>query len=292
MKSPAAMPGFLYCADSSRLHPLGFLPHLAISILTLRPATDRSFGGRCLLTYYQLSYIYFDNKEFDMDYPKPAVAVDLALITVLDEKLCCLLMRRHDAEIVGGDWAIPGGYVHIEEAIEATAERVLRDKVGLSDVYLEQLYTYGAPARDPRERVISVTHFALVDADRLGQAIADNANLLLAEICADWNEETGGIASAHRIDGETLTLAFDHAFILGDVVKRLRGKLDYTSIALELLPPLFTLRQAQEVYEAILGKQLTKPAFRRKLLDRNIIKPTGKRETGSAFRPAELYARI
>lgn len=227
-----------------------------------------------------------------MTYPKPAVAVDLALITVFEGKLHCLLMRRHDAETVGGDWAIPGGYVHIEEAIEATARRVLRDKVGMSDVYLEQLFTYGAPSRDPRERVISVTHFALVAADQLDQVTAKNEDLVLAEIRTDWDGETGGIASAIHPDAGTLTLAFDHAFILGDVVKRLRGKLDYTNVALELLPALFTLRQVQEVYEAILGKQLTKPAFRRKLLDRKSIKPTGKHETGSAFRPAELYTRI
>ncbi|WP_281928194.1 NUDIX hydrolase [Roseibium album] len=227
-----------------------------------------------------------------MSYPKPSVAVDLALITVAEGKLHCMLMVRKDANTVGGDWAIPGGFVHMEEAIEDTAKRVLREKVGVIEVYLEQLFTYGAPDRDPRERVISVTHFALVPFENLSRLVKANTELTLAQVHTDWKDNTGGSARALTGTLGELSLAFDHAYILGDVVKRLRGKLDYTSVALELLPPVFTLRQAQEIYEAILDRPLTKPAFRRKLLDRKIIKPTGKRETGSAFRPAELYTRI
>ncbi|MEL6172571.1 MAG: NUDIX hydrolase, partial [Pseudomonadota bacterium] len=157
---------------------------------------------------------------------------------------------------------------------------------------LEQLYTYGALDRDPRERVISVTHFALMPQDDLLATVRRSETLALAEIQIDWEGETGGPAKAIDNEGAPMLLAFDHKDILGDLVKRLRGKLDYTSVALELLPEFFTLRQVQEVYQAILGRKLTKPAFRRKLLDRNIIKPTGRRETASAFRPAELYTRI
>ncbi len=170
--------------------------------------------------------------------------------------------------------------------------RVLREKVGMKHAYLEQLYTYGEPDRDPRQRVISVTHLALLPAEQLDVADLAKDNLVLANLHTIWEGEIGGIASAHTAEIGILRLAFDHARILGDVVKRLRGKLDYTSVGLELLPQLFTLRQAQETYEAILGRSLTKPAFRRKLLDRKIIKPTGERETASAFRPAELYTKL
>ena len=227
-----------------------------------------------------------------MTHPRPALAIDLALITVTDSTLSCLVLRREDAGQVGGDWALPGGYVRIDETVDAAALRVLQDKARLSSVYLEQLYTYGALDRDPRERVVSVTYFALIPAERLAGAVAQTATLQLATIRTDWTGETGGPATAIGTDGAALALAFDHAALLGDVVKRLRGKLDYTDIALELLPEHFTLRAAQEVYEAILGRPLAKPAFRRKLLDRNTIKATGQREAASAFRPAELYTRI
>ena len=227
-----------------------------------------------------------------MNYPKPAIAVDLALITVLGGDLRCLLLKRADTSEVGGDWALPGGFVHIDESIEQTALRVLRDKVGLESAYLEQLYTYGSVDRDPRERVISVTHFALVPAERLDSLTEKSDRLVLASLgFADSSANSDHIIPTAHWHG-VLSLAFDHSIILNDVVKRLRGKSDYTSIALELLPEFFTLRQVQEVYEAILGHQLTKPAFRRKLLSRKIIEPTGKRENGSAFRPAELYTKV
>ncbi|MEL7152215.1 MAG: NUDIX domain-containing protein [Pseudomonadota bacterium] len=227
-----------------------------------------------------------------MTHPRPALAVDLALITVSDGALQCLMLQRDDADRVGGDWALPGGYVRIDETVDAAALRVLRDKAGIASAYLEQLYTYGALDRDPRERVVSVTYLALIPEDALSGAIAGSDALQLASIRTDWTGEAGGPATASQEDGARLKLAFDHADLLGDVVKRLRGKLDYTDIALELLPEQFTLRAAQEVYEAILGRPLAKPAFRRKLLDRNTIQATGKREQASAFRPAELYTRL
>ena len=226
-----------------------------------------------------------------MTYPKPSLAVDLALITVAEGALKGLFMARPDARVVGGDWALPGGYVRIDETVEATAFRVLNEKAGISSAYLEQLFTYGDLNRDPRERVVSVTYFALMSAQDLLAATAVSASLQLATIQVDWEGETGGLATAVSDETGPLRLAFDHAAILGDLVKRLRGKLDYTDIALELLPEFFTLRQVQEIYEAILGRTLTKPAFRRKLLDRKTIKATGQREEASAFRPAELYTR-
>jgi 8-oxo-dGTP diphosphatase len=139
--------------------------------------------------------------------------------------------------------------------------------------------------------VISIAYFALVPAETLQTAIHENRLSQLARLDVPWDGETGGEIRAMSQDDAVLPLAFDHAAILGQVVKRLRGKLDYTAIGLELLPPRFTLREVQEIHEAILGKLLTKPAFRRKILDRGLIRATGQRETASAFRPAEYYER-
>jgi len=211
------------------------------------------------------------------DHDRPSVAIDLALLTIVERQLRVLVMRLAD-----GSFGLPGGFVHIHESLEATVERVLRDKARLPGAFVEQLYTFGAPDRDPRGRVISVAHYALVPAERLAEALAQDEGLTLALI------EDGRVKWP---DGAVAGLAYDHDEILRTAVERLRGKLDYSAVGLELLPELFTLRQLQEVHEAILGAQLAKPAFRRRMLDRGYLKPTGRLETGGAFRPAELYRR-
>ena len=219
------------------------------------------------------------------DYERPSVAVDLVLLTVLDRTLRALLMRRPDQ---GQDaWALPGGFVRIADSIEATVDWVLRDKAHLPGAFVEQLYTFGALDRDPRGRVISVAHYALAPAERLAEAVRVSDHLVLAEISV----AADGAVAATLPGGASATLAFDHGDILALTVQRLRGKLDYTAVGLELLPALFTLRQLQEVHEAILGAPLAKPAFRRKMLDRGVLRPTGQFETGGAYRPAELYTR-
>lgn len=219
------------------------------------------------------------------DHDRPSVAVDLVLLTVLDGGLQALVMRRDDQG--DGAWALPGGFVHIDESLEAAVERVLQDKARLPGAFVEQLYTFGAPDRDPRGRVISVAHYALTPANRLtgSSRAADGLALARVELSVD------GILTATLADGRTARLAFDHADILAMAIQRLRGKLDYTAVGLELLPERFTLRQLQEVHEAILGARVAKPAFRRKMLDRGFLRPTGQFETGGAYRPAELYAR-
>lgn len=216
--------------------------------------------------------------DFDK-YSKPSVAVDLAIITVAEGQLKALLVDRPDNDVSG--WAMPGGFVRIDHSLEQAVERVLSEKVGLQNIHFEQLATYGAIDRDPRGRVISIVYLALCPAVVL-------AEQSLATVRVDWDGEIGGSALA-SLDEKVLNLAFDHAEILGDVVKRLRGKLDYSSIGYALLPDKFTLREVQEVHEAILGKELKKPPFRRKLLDRGRIAPTGEFVSGSAYRPAELY---
>ena len=223
------------------------------------------------------------------DYPQPAVAIDLAILTVAEGELQVLLMRRDDAETVGGSWALPGGFVHADKTLEETVVRVMNEKAGLEDAHLEQLGTYGALDRDPRGRVISIVYFALTSVQKLAAVLDGRDDLTLARIEVPWSGEDGGPANALSPNGKRLRLAFDHEELLGDVVKRLRGKLDYTAIGFALLERRFTLRDAQEIHEAILGRSLTKPAFRRKLLDRGLIRATGKFETGGAYRPAELY---
>jgi 8-oxo-dGTP diphosphatase len=224
-------------------------------------------------------------------YDQPAVTVDLVLLTVAEGGLRVLVIRRAEAP-EAGRWALPGGFVRIDESVDGAVQRVLRDKARLPGAFVEQLYTFGAVDRDPRGRVISIAHYALVDRQRLAAALAEADDLTLADVVVPWIGETGGPCRIRLEDGALIDLPFDHGEILGLAVRRLRGKLDYTAVGLELLPERFTLRALQEVHEAILGHGLTKPAFRRKMLDRGYLEPTGEREAAGAFRPAELYRRV
>ena len=216
-------------------------------------------------------------------YRHPSLAIDLVILAVSDGHLCAVVLPRDD--LGNGTYALPGGFVHHGQSLDQTVRRVLAEKTGLTGITFEQLATYGDPARDPRGHVVSVAYLALLPEAVLAEGLP------LAEIRVTWPGEVGGPASANA-KGASLQLAFDHAAILGDTVKRLRGKIDYSRIAFGLLPARFTLRQVQEVHEAILGRPLLKPAFRRKLLDRGILRETGAMETGSAYRPAALYELI
>jgi 8-oxo-dGTP diphosphatase len=220
---------------------------------------------------------------------RPLIAVDMALMTIVDGAPAVLVLNR-DGEPFRGDWALPGGAMRIGESPEDTARRVLREKARMENVYLEQLYTFGAVDRDPRGRVVSVAYLALLSAERFAAALGASDDLRLARVHVDWQGETGGPA-AIEIDGAAAPLAFDHADILGLAMLRLRGKLDYSDVAFALLPQAFTLRQLQDIYEAILGLRLNKPAFRRRMLDKGWLEPTGERVTGASFRPAELFRR-
>jgi 8-oxo-dGTP diphosphatase len=224
---------------------------------------------------------------YDPDaFARPSVAVDLVLLTMAEGSLAALLHQREDHPHKG-DWSLPGSFVGIEEGLDAAARRVLATKAGIDTAYLEQLYTFGAPARDPRMRIITIAYFALLPADVLAAAVQDRSDLAIVPLHVP--DEQGGHVTARRTGQEPLPLAFDHAEILGHAVRRLRGKLDYSRIAFALLPPLFTLRALQDVHEAILGTTFGKPAFRRRMLDTGWIEGTGTRESGASFRPAELY---
>lgn len=222
------------------------------------------------------------------DYPQPAIAVDIALITVIDGSIAVLVVHRDEPEQVRGKYALPGGFVHIDKSLNDTVAQVLREKANVKSVYLEQLATFGELNRDPRGRVISIAFFALIPKQKLTKALEGRGDLSLLKITTSWAGEKGGKAIVWK-GKKKITLAFDHDIILGEVVKRLRGKLGYSAVGFELLPARFTLSDVQEIHEAILGTSLTKPAFRRKILDRGLIRATGTREARGAFRPAELY---
>lgn len=221
-------------------------------------------------------------------FQRPSVTVDLVLLGVRNGKPAVLLLKR-DQQPDHGRWALPGGFVGIDETLDAAAERVLRQKAGIGHAYLEQLYTFGAVDRDPRMRIISVAYLALLIETAFDAALQAMPALLPAAIQVPWSGEAGGPVSVVSPENGALTLAFDHADILATAVLRLRGKLDYSDVGFALLPELFTLRQLQDVHEAILGTSLNKPAFRRRLLDKGWLAATGAYEAGTAYRPAELY---
>ncbi|GJE17138.1 NUDIX hydrolase [Methylobacterium marchantiae] len=221
-------------------------------------------------------------------YERPALAVDLVLLGLRDGRLTALLLKREQFPHAGR-WGLPGGFVGIDQPIDAAALHVLSEKAGLAGMHLEQLYTFGALDRDPRMRIVSVAYLALLPESAFSEALERSSSLLAATIEVPWSGEAGGPVSALSPKGETLPLAFDHADILAMAILRLRGKLDYSDVGFAFLPEQFTLRQLQDVHEAVLDTTLNKPAFRRRMLDRGWLAPTGLREAGTSFRPAELY---
>jgi len=225
----------------------------------------------------------YDPSRFE----RPSVAVDVALVSAAEGSLHTLVVRR--AEHPGkGKWALPGGFVGIEEPLEVAAARVLATRSGLEGLFVEQLYTFGDPKRDPRTRVISVAYYALVDFARFAQA-RGSSDLAVGRITVPWEGETGGAVELESESGAPLPLAFDHGEILGTAVKRLRGKLDYTPVGFQLLPPSFTLLELQRVHETVLGRPLNKDSFRRRMLASGLLEATGERQAEVDHRPAERY---
>ena len=174
------------------------------------------------------------------DYPRPSVTVDLVIFTIADDDLKVLLIRR-GGEPFKGRWALPGGFVEIDESLDLAAARELEEEVGVTNVYLEQLYTFGEPKRDPRGRIISVAYFALIDAEKQRIVAASDA------AHAEWHS----VFNPPR-------LAFDHKRILDYAVWRLRNKIEWTTVGYELLPKKFTLSELQRVYEIILQRPVDK----------------------------------
>jgi 8-oxo-dGTP diphosphatase len=211
------------------------------------------------------------NMAFQYEYPRPALAVDGVVFGVDDADLKVLLIQRK-IEPFMHCWALPGGFVRLDETLDAAARRELEEETGISDVYLEQLYTFSGIDRDPRERVVSVAYYAL-------------AKLSDHRIRAATDAENVAWFSLDHLP----RLAFDHDEIVRVAFERLRGKVRYAPIGFELLPPQFTLTQLQRLYETILAKPLDKRNFRKKILSMDLLVETDQWEEGVAHRAARLY---
>lgn len=271
-------------------------------------------------------------KQYDANmYSKPSFTVDMLIFTVVNEEkenyrrlpeksLKILLVKRGDHPYIG-KWALPGGFVAVEESLDEAALRVLRAETNIDDIYMEQLYTWGEVNRDPRTRVISSSYMALVDSSSLiikaGNDETDaswfniNYNLLqekkvsvekgyiyeqIVEIKL-WNESEelySKIKITENLDGkvnreiiETVGIAFDHGKFIEYAINRLRKKIEYTSLAFNLMPELFTLTELQQVYEVIQGKELLAAAFRRKIA--NMVIETNQFTKDVGHRPSKLF---
>src|SRR5436305_5379910 len=221
------------------------------------PASDRDLNSNIMPHTYQ--------------FPRAALTVDCVVFGYDEGELKVLLIQRA-LEAIKGRWALPGGFVRVEETVDDAARRELAEETGLKNVFLEQLYTFGALDRDPRERVVSVAFYALVKlSDHRAKAATDAAN-------AEWFPIS-----------KTPKLAFDHAGILATALARLKGKVRYQPIGFELLPPKFTLSQLQKLYEKVLDRPLDKRNFRKKILSMGVLIETDEIEQDVAHRAARLY---
>ncbi|WP_026102773.1 NUDIX domain-containing protein [Pleurocapsa sp. PCC 7319] len=210
--------------------------------------------------------------SYTYKYPKPSVTVDCVVFGLDDaQKLKVMLIQRRN-EPFRDKWALPGGFVELDESIDVAAARELEEETGIENVFLEQLYTFGEVNRDPRDRVISIAYYALVNiGEYTVQARSDAKN-------AEW------------FPVEQLpSLAFDHDHILNVAKRRLKGKLRYQPIGFELLPTEFTLTQLQRLYETVLEQKLDKRNFRNKILKMKLLIDTGEMQVGVSHRPAKLY---
>jgi 8-oxo-dGTP diphosphatase len=198
------------------------------------------------------------------------VTVDIVIFTVRGGSLQVLLVKR-GVPPFEGQYAIPGGFIREDESLEEAALRELHEETGVRNVFLEQLYTFGDPKRDPRGRVITIAYYALIASDKLSLVAGADA------------------AEAQWFPASSLPpLAFDHKSILDYALERLRNKLEYTTVGFQLLPEKFTLGELQAVYEAILGRQLDKRNFRRKLALLGILK-TLREWQHTGRKPAQLF---
>jgi 8-oxo-dGTP diphosphatase len=205
------------------------------------------------------------------EYPRAALAVDCVVFGLDETDLKVLLIQRK-LQPFQHTWALPGGFVRIDETLDEAARRELEEEAGVTDVYLEQLYTFGVLDRDPRERVVAVAYYALAKlSDHRIRAATDAMGV-------GWF----GLDDLPK-------LAFDHTEIVSRAHERLRGKVRYAPVGFELLPPRFSLTQLQRMYEIILGKELDKRNFRKKILAMDLLVETDEYEQGVRHRAARLY---
>ena len=208
-------------------------------------------------------------------FPSPNVTVDLAIFALVGDALHVLLMKRATAPFAD-DWALPGGYVHVDADadIDAAARRVLRDKTAVETPYLEQVQTFGDARRDPRGWTVSIGYMALI--------AADEAQLRQGANAADvgwW-----------PVDGAALPpLAFDHGTVLSTAIRRLRAKVEYTTLPTHLLPARFTLPDLQAIYERLLGRKMDKSAFRKRIAEADFLEALPGEKRAASNRPAQIY---
>ncbi|AFY38104.1 NUDIX hydrolase [[Leptolyngbya] sp. PCC 7376] len=211
--------------------------------------------------------------SYTYDYPKPSVTVDCVVFGLDAEHDLKIMLIQRGVEPYKGEWALPGGFVRLEESLEEAALRELKEETGVEEIFLEQLYTFGKPGRDPRDRVITVAYYALI-------------NLADYPINAQTDADDAAWYSLENLP----SLAFDHDKIVTIAKQRLQGKLRYEPIGFELLPKKFTLTQLQKLYEQVLGTQLDKRNFRRKILKMDLLIKLDEMQTGVAHRAARLYS--
>src|SRR5512140_989548 len=209
--------------------------------------------------------------SYTYEYPRPAVTVDCVVFGMDEGDLKVLLIKR-GLEPFLGKWALPGGFVRMEESLDDAARRELEEEAGIRPSHLEQLYTFGEPGRDPRGRVVTVAYFALVK-------LSDHR----------VHASTAAREAAWFSVWDAPKLAFDHADILGTALQRLKGKVRYQPIGFELLPPKFTLTQLQHLYEAVLGTELDKRNFRKKVLSFGLLVALKETQMRGRHRPAQLF---
>ena len=205
------------------------------------------------------------------DYDRPSVTVDTVIFTVKDGELKVLLVKR-GVEPFLGKWAIPGGFIKMNESLEDAAKRELLEETGVKDVYLEQLYTFGDVNRDPRGRVLTVSYMALINSDNVKLSASTDV------VDAKWFS----VKSLPQ-------LAFDHKEILDYAIKRLKWKFEYTCVGFSLLSDRFRISELQRLYEIVFDKEFDKRNFNKKIHSLNILKEVGIDKQVS-HRPPKLYS--
>lgn len=265
---------------------------------------------------------YKSEEEFLKDYDpskfdRLSLTTDILIFSVsdgvqenyrkLNKKYFSVLLVKRDSYPFKDKWCLPGGFIKIDEDIEDAAKRILNEEANIHDIYLEQLYTFGNPNRDPRMRVISTSYMALIDKNKLNYKISNNASWFNVMILEDKNEIVvnldNGIETINfkikkilkdkttdRYKYEVIEndkLAFDHPLVIVSGISRLKNKLEYTDIVFNMMPEYFTLGELQQVYEVILGKKLLDPAFRRIIAKKT--EKTDKMKTGGGHRPSVLF---
>ena len=267
---------------------------------------------------------YKTEEEFLKDYDPKAfdqlsMTSDILLISVSDQeqtnyrktskKMMSILLVKRDDYPYKDKCCLPGGFLNPKtETLEECAKRVLKTETNLSNIYLEQLYTYDAIDRDPRTRVVSTAYIALIDKNKLTEMINLNASwfdiVLLEEknnivdITLDNGKDTIQLSIKKELREKTTdryrfiavkndALAFDHALVILAGIERVRNKINYTDIVFNMMPEYFTLGELQQVYEVILNKKLLDPAFRR-IIANKVVK-TNKMKTGEGHRPSALF---